>query len=355
MRPGPAPPCSERSCLEPRRFRRALACRTPGSPPPAPRRRGRAARDRRRGRGHPGRARPRRRRRARRLGPAPRPAGRRRRPGGHQAAGRRPRRPRRCAAGTARAAVQRFLQAGADGDFAVAYGLLDQAGRKRYPSLARFDPGPGRPGPGHGRPGRARAHGRRRHRRRDRHPGPPGGHRPVRRAGPGAHGRGLAGQPPGRPLAGRRRPGVGPGRAARRRPRPRGGQRLGRAAARLRPAGRGRPPGRGRAVRPGRPGRAALHRAGPLDGGRPRGLRRRRRAGGLCGRLRSRGRLLGPAGAGPGPAHALLAWSSARWATPGACSAPTLSRPDERRPRARTSCPVSVLPRRIRCPSSASS
>jgi hypothetical protein len=41
-------------------------------------------------------------------------------------------------AGSARAAVQRFLQAGADGDFAVAYGLLDQAGRKRYPSLARF-------------------------------------------------------------------------------------------------------------------------------------------------------------------------------------------------------------------------
>jgi hypothetical protein len=41
-------------------------------------------------------------------------------------------------AGTARAAVQRFLQAGADGDFATAYGLLDRAGRKRYPSLARW-------------------------------------------------------------------------------------------------------------------------------------------------------------------------------------------------------------------------
>ena len=42
------------------------------------------------------------------------------------------------AAGTARAAVRRYLQAGADGDVEVAYGLLDQAGRKRYPSLARF-------------------------------------------------------------------------------------------------------------------------------------------------------------------------------------------------------------------------
>ena len=41
-------------------------------------------------------------------------------------------------AGTARAAVRRFLQAGADGDLTVAYGLLDQAGRRRYPSLARF-------------------------------------------------------------------------------------------------------------------------------------------------------------------------------------------------------------------------
>ncbi len=46
--------------------------------------------------------------------------------------------PAPAAAGTARAAVQRFLQAGADGDFEVAYGLLDQAGRRRYPSLARF-------------------------------------------------------------------------------------------------------------------------------------------------------------------------------------------------------------------------
>jgi hypothetical protein len=41
-------------------------------------------------------------------------------------------------AGTARAAVRRFLQAGADGDQAVAYGLLDRAGRRRYPTLARF-------------------------------------------------------------------------------------------------------------------------------------------------------------------------------------------------------------------------
>ena len=41
-------------------------------------------------------------------------------------------------AGTARAAVRRFLQASADGDLAVAYGLLDRAGRERYPSLARF-------------------------------------------------------------------------------------------------------------------------------------------------------------------------------------------------------------------------
>jgi len=41
-------------------------------------------------------------------------------------------------AGTARAAVQRFLQAGADGDFATAYGLLDRAGQRRYPSLARW-------------------------------------------------------------------------------------------------------------------------------------------------------------------------------------------------------------------------
>jgi hypothetical protein len=41
-------------------------------------------------------------------------------------------------AGTARAAVRRFLQAGADGDPAVAYGLLDRAGVERYPTLARF-------------------------------------------------------------------------------------------------------------------------------------------------------------------------------------------------------------------------
>jgi hypothetical protein len=41
-------------------------------------------------------------------------------------------------AGSARAAVRRFLQAGADGDFAAAYGLLDQAGQGRYPTLARF-------------------------------------------------------------------------------------------------------------------------------------------------------------------------------------------------------------------------
>jgi hypothetical protein len=41
-------------------------------------------------------------------------------------------------AGSARDAVRRFLQAGADGDPAAAYGLLDEAGRRRYPSLARF-------------------------------------------------------------------------------------------------------------------------------------------------------------------------------------------------------------------------
>jgi hypothetical protein len=41
-------------------------------------------------------------------------------------------------AGSARAAVRQYLQAAADGDVAVAYGLLDQAGRKRYPSPARF-------------------------------------------------------------------------------------------------------------------------------------------------------------------------------------------------------------------------
>ena len=41
-------------------------------------------------------------------------------------------------AGSARATVRRYLQAGADGDLAIAYGLLDEAGRRRYPSLARF-------------------------------------------------------------------------------------------------------------------------------------------------------------------------------------------------------------------------
>jgi hypothetical protein len=46
--------------------------------------------------------------------------------------------PAAVAAGSARAAVRRFLQAGADGDFAAAYGLLDRAGHRRYPSLARF-------------------------------------------------------------------------------------------------------------------------------------------------------------------------------------------------------------------------
>ena len=42
-------------------------------------------------------------------------------------------------AGSARAAVQRFLEARAAGDAATAYGLLDRAGRKRYPSPARFE------------------------------------------------------------------------------------------------------------------------------------------------------------------------------------------------------------------------
>jgi hypothetical protein len=41
-------------------------------------------------------------------------------------------------AGSARAAVQRFLQATARQDFATAYGLLDRAGRDQYPSLARW-------------------------------------------------------------------------------------------------------------------------------------------------------------------------------------------------------------------------
>jgi hypothetical protein len=42
------------------------------------------------------------------------------------------------AAGTARAAVQRFLRATARQDFTAAYRLLDQAGRRRYPSPARW-------------------------------------------------------------------------------------------------------------------------------------------------------------------------------------------------------------------------
>jgi hypothetical protein len=41
-------------------------------------------------------------------------------------------------AGTARAAVQRFLKATARGDFTAAYRLLDRAGRRRYPSPARW-------------------------------------------------------------------------------------------------------------------------------------------------------------------------------------------------------------------------
>jgi hypothetical protein len=41
-------------------------------------------------------------------------------------------------ASSARAAVRRYLQAGAAGDLEVAYGLLDRAGHRRYPSLARF-------------------------------------------------------------------------------------------------------------------------------------------------------------------------------------------------------------------------
>jgi hypothetical protein len=42
-------------------------------------------------------------------------------------------------AGTARAAVGRFLRAGAARDLEVAYGLLDRAGQRRYPSPARFE------------------------------------------------------------------------------------------------------------------------------------------------------------------------------------------------------------------------
>jgi hypothetical protein len=41
-------------------------------------------------------------------------------------------------AGSARAAVGRYLRAGAAGDLEAAYGLLDRAGQRRYPSLARF-------------------------------------------------------------------------------------------------------------------------------------------------------------------------------------------------------------------------
>jgi hypothetical protein len=41
-------------------------------------------------------------------------------------------------AGTARAAVQRFLNATAREDFAGAYRLLDEAGRQRYPTVARW-------------------------------------------------------------------------------------------------------------------------------------------------------------------------------------------------------------------------
>ena len=106
---------------------------------------------------------------------------------------------------------------------------------------------------------------------RHRHPVPPGGHRPVRRAGPGAHGRGVAGQPPGRPLAGRRRPGVGPGRPARD---DRAPEAVTAWVERLLGCDRqGRPASRpGRAVRAGRPGRAALPGARPLDGGRPEGF-----------------------------------------------------------------------------------
>ena len=78
------------------------------------------------------------RRRARRLGPAPRPAGRRRRPGGHRPRAR-PRRPRRCAPGRPGRPCSASSRPGPAGDVAVAYGLLDQAGRKRYPSPARFE------------------------------------------------------------------------------------------------------------------------------------------------------------------------------------------------------------------------
>jgi hypothetical protein len=42
------------------------------------------------------------------------------------------------AAGTARAAVERFLEATARGDFDGAYRLLDEPSRRRYPSAARW-------------------------------------------------------------------------------------------------------------------------------------------------------------------------------------------------------------------------
>jgi hypothetical protein len=45
------------------------------------------------------------------------------------------------AAGTARAAVERFLKATARGDFDGAYRLLDEPGRRRYPSAARWTRG----------------------------------------------------------------------------------------------------------------------------------------------------------------------------------------------------------------------
>jgi hypothetical protein len=46
--------------------------------------------------------------------------------------------PRPVVAGTARAAVQRFLNAAARQDFTAAYRLLDRDGRRRYPSAARW-------------------------------------------------------------------------------------------------------------------------------------------------------------------------------------------------------------------------
>ena len=190
--------------------------------------------------------------------------------------------------------------------------------------------------------------------RRHRHPLPPGGHRPVRRAGPRPDGRGVAGQPPGRPLAGRGRPGVGPCRPARRRPRPRGGDRLGPAPARLRPPGRpacrsgpsctGRPTWPGCPARSGAAGRWPTPRAStPPSSRRPMSPS-------------ARGRLLGPAGAGPGPAHPIPrrcrpAGRRLARARHRSRQGPMRGGPETVRP-----CPVpSVLPRRISCPSSASS